>query len=144
MTQSENWPQQCPSVAVVSLKTCQLWRRKYWISAFPPFSHSKIFLQLLIFHFIPSSAFLGFWKALEQDAMSSSVSIVRRRKFLNTCEVWFSCIIISYVSIGNSMICSAIWHKYHEWYFKIVIRNFTSHRRVKFETILKYHKWYLR
>ena len=39
------------------------------------------------------------------------------------------------VSIGNSMICSDIWHKYHEWYFEIVIRNF--------ETIFKYHEWYL-
>ena len=33
------------------------------------------------------------------------------------------------------MICCDIWHKYHEWYFEIVIPNF--------ETILKYHKWYL-
>ena len=41
------------------------------------------------------------------------------------------------ISIGNSMICSDTWHKYHEWYFEIVIRNF------KFETILKYHEWYL-
>ena len=24
------------------------------------------------------------------------------------------------ISIGNSMKCSDIWHKYHEWYFKIV------------------------
>ena len=30
------------------------------------------------------------------------------------------------ISIGDSMICSDIWHKYHEWYLKIVIRNFTS------------------
>ena len=30
------------------------------------------------------------------------------------------------ISIGNSMICSDIWHKYHEWYFEIVLRNFTS------------------
>ena len=30
------------------------------------------------------------------------------------------------VRIGNSMICSDIWHKYHKWYFEIVIRNFTS------------------
>ena len=31
------------------------------------------------------------------------------------------------ICIGNSMInISDIWHKYHEWYFKIVIRNFTS------------------
>ena len=41
------------------------------------------------------------------------------------------------ICIGNSMICSDIWHKYHEWYFGIVIRN------LKFETILKYHEWYL-
>ena len=31
-----------------------------------------------------------------------------------------------FICIGNSMICSDIWHKYHEWYFEIVIRNFTS------------------
>ena len=30
------------------------------------------------------------------------------------------------VCVGNSMICSDIWHIYHEWFFKIVIRNFTS------------------
>ena len=29
------------------------------------------------------------------------------------------------ISVG-SMICSDIWHKYHEWYFEIVLRNFTS------------------
>ena len=29
-------------------------------------------------------------------------------------------------SIENSMISRDIWHKYHEWYFKIVIHNFTS------------------
>jgi len=31
-----------------------------------------------------------------------------------------------YICISNSMICSDIWHKYHEWYFEIVICNFTS------------------
>ena len=30
------------------------------------------------------------------------------------------------ISIGNTMICSDIWHKHHESYFEIVIRNFTS------------------
>ena len=34
--------------------------------------------------------------------------------------------IIVIISIGNSMICSDIWHKYHEWYFEFVIRNFTN------------------
>ena len=29
--------------------------------------------------------------------------------------------------IVNSMICSDIWHKYHKWYFKIIVlHNFTS------------------
>ena len=35
--------------------------------------------------------------------------------------IWWLCI-----CIGYSMICSYIWHKYHEWYFEIVIRNLTS------------------
>ena len=30
------------------------------------------------------------------------------------------------ICIGNSMICSDIWHKYYELYFEIVIRNFMS------------------
>ena len=41
------------------------------------------------------------------------------------------------ICIGNSVICFNIWHKYHEWYFEIVLRN------LKIETILKYQKWYL-
>ena len=47
------------------------------------------------------------------------------------------------VCIGNSMICSDIWHKYHKWYFKIVVGISRAIRRVEFETSLKYHKWYL-
>ena len=43
----------------------------------------------------------------------------------------------SWISTGNSMISSDIWHKYHEGYFKIVRRN------SDFDTILKYHEWYL-
>ena len=30
---------------------------------------------------------------------------------------------INCICIGNSMICSDIWHKYQEWYFKIVLHN---------------------
>ena len=44
-------------------------------------------------------------------------------------------ILSSYVSIGNSMICSDIWHKNYELYFKIFCTFFV---RVKCETILKY------
>ena len=47
------------------------------------------------------------------------------------------------ICIGSSMICSDIWHKYHEWYFEIVIRISRVFRRVKFETTLKYHEWHL-
>ena len=46
------------------------------------------------------------------------------------------------ISTGNSIICSDIWHKYHEGYFEIVIIS-RAVRQVKFETILKYHEWYL-
>ena len=30
------------------------------------------------------------------------------------------------ISLGNRMIGNYIWHKYLEWYFKIVTRPFTS------------------
>ena len=52
-------------------------------------------------------------------------------------------ILIFDICIGNSMISSDIWHKYLEWCFKIVISNSWAVRQVKFETILKYHEWYL-
>ena len=48
------------------------------------------------------------------------------------CELLYSGIerdmyIINFeICIGNSMICSDIWHKYHEWYFEIVIRNYIT------------------
>ena len=51
--------------------------------------------------------------------------------------------ILGQISIGNNMISSDIWHKYYEWYFKIVIVISRAVRRVKFETIWKYHEWYL-
>ena len=41
------------------------------------------------------------------------------------------------------MISSDIWHKYHEWYFKLVIRNFTSRLANKIWDNLKYQEWYL-
>ena len=47
------------------------------------------------------------------------------------------------ICIGNSMICSDIWHKYHEWYLELLYVISRAVRRVKFETILKYHEWYL-
>ena len=28
------------------------------------------------------------------------------------------------------MICSDIWHKYHDWHFEIVLRNLTSRNKV--------------
>ena len=47
------------------------------------------------------------------------------------------------ISIGNNMICSDIWHKYHKWYFEIVIRNVTSRLRqfwnIMSGTYAKYH-----
>ena len=53
--------------------------------------------------------------------------LVGNRSFLNLKPITIKGIVIwLMISIGNSMICSDIWHKYHEWYFKIVLHNFTS------------------
>ena len=51
---------------------------------------------------------------------------------------------LTMIWIGNSMICSDIFHKYHECDIS-KLSNVISRavRRVKFETILKYHEWYL-
>ena len=41
------------------------------------------------------------------------------------------------------MICSDIWNKYHESISKFLHLISRAVKRVKFEAILKYHKWYL-
>ena len=46
-------------------------------------------------------------------------------------------------NIGNSMICSDIWYKYHEDISNLLYVISRAVRRVKFVTILKYHEWYL-
>ena len=37
------------------------------------------------------------------------------------------------------MICSDIWHKYHEWYFEIVIRNLRQFWNITSGIYAKYH-----
>ena len=37
------------------------------------------------------------------------------------------------------MICIDIWHKYHEWCFKIAIRNFRQFRNITSGIYVKYH-----
>ena len=44
-----------------------------------------------------------------------------------------------WISIGNSMIWSDIWHKYHKWYFKIVIRNLRQFWNITSGIYAKYH-----
>ena len=99
--------------------------------------------------------FLSLIKGLKQGVLGI-ISSLLTLSFVQV-SVWDICLVAQpateskttmrtkkcWISISNSMICSDIWHKYHEWYFEIVIRNFTSRRRVKFETILKYHEWYI-
>ena len=43
------------------------------------------------------------------------------------------------ICIGNSMICIDIWHKYHERYFKIVIRNLSQFWNITSGIYAKYH-----
>ena len=57
----------------------------------------------------------------------------RRKLSLSSANILWSCyntINGIFTSVPQNcklcMICSDIWHKYLEWYFKIVIRNFTS------------------
>ena len=46
------------------------------------------------------------------------------------------------ISIGiNNMICSDFQHKYYSYIFQNYVIS-RAVRRVKFETILKYHEWY--
>ena len=45
----------------------------------------------------------------------------------------------AYVRIGNSMIRSDIWHKYHEWYFKIVMHNLRQFWNITSGVYAKYH-----
>ena len=50
-------------------------------------------------------------------------------------------IISDEISIGNSMICSDIWHIYHEWYFEIYYypQKVCSFHTKVFQIKLKYH-----
>ena len=47
--------------------------------------------------------------------------------------------ILDFISVGNSMICSDIWHKYQEWYFEIVIRNLRQFWNITSGIYAKYH-----
>ena len=57
-------------------------------------------------------------------------------QFHSCYKFWFPSVCFTIISIGNSILCSDIWHKYHEWYFTIVIQKSLS-------LSLKYHEWYL-
>ena len=70
--------------------------------------------------------FFTFFKGLRCNNKSSVVT--PKKIFHGRQRKWMSNFTRYVISIGNSMICSDInnWHKYHEWYFEIVILNFTS------------------
>ena len=57
------------------------------------------------------------------------------------CPITYS-VGIMHISIGNSMICSDIWHTTSD-ISKLLYVISQAVRRVKFETIFKYHEWYL-
>ena len=44
-----------------------------------------------------------------------------------------------FVPVGNSMICSDIWHKYHKWYFEIVLHNLRQFWNITSGIYAKYH-----
>ena len=65
------------------------------------------------------------WNSASHEKCSSVKIISRQGRH---CALWGPKQSWSVISIGNRMISSDIWHKYHKWYFKIVIRNFTSRK----------------
>ena len=66
------------------------------------------------------------WKSTSMCETNGSHKHFHNSTWLCLVHSSASMLIWLFISIGNSMICSDIWHKYHEWYFKIVIRNFPS------------------
>ena len=77
---------------------------------------------------IPPSA-MNIWEVLYSDTFMLPLPLPLGKP-IKLASSTSSPFVISHVelqiSVGNSMISSDIWHKYYEWYFKIVIRNFTS------------------
>ena len=80
-----------------------------------PSRHVVLFsvLGLVTWSFIP----------LMSSFITSHLDIIKLGRHLGhseykSCHSW----IYELAKIGNSMICSDISHKYHEWYFKILIR----------------------
>ena len=55
---------------------------------------------------------------LGKDTKNTAEHVIMKKSLFTHARVFHD------ISIGNSMICNDIWHKYHEWYLEIVIRNF--------------------
>ena len=110
---------------------------------FHPGSNGRTNLHVLRFDFVTDSisntlfsqvAFVWLSVLSEPNSISLIVyslsSIISREGSADSYSFVFSTCpnnLPVFICIGNSMICSDIWHKYYEWYFKIVTRNFTSH-----------------
>ena len=86
-------------------------------------------------------------KRLYKNLVTALVQYERVETTINRChdlsrvaERVSPCKIASkWICMGNSMICSDIWHKYHEWYFEIVIRNLRQLRNITSGIYAKYH-----
>ena len=53
--------------------------------------------------------------AKRQNALCIQVVV----QFHSCFKFWFLSVCLTIISIGNSMICSDIWHKYQEWFSKL-------------------------
>ena len=111
--------------------------RQFWNITSSVYARYHVQIMLLFVHTTTRKRFVIF--TCRYFKLSWNTTVLSQSNSWN-----FSCtsiiVVIVMISIGNSMICTDIWHKYHEWYFEIVIQVY---RRVKFETILKDHEWIL-
>ena len=113
-----------------------LWRQRVTVHCYPrmlsarkiyfhKFAHKNVFLRGLY------NRSLKDWSLRKQLIFFPGISMsLGKQDWLFTEGPLIKCLLHPLhrigISLGNSMICSDIWHKYHEWYFKIVIQNFTS------------------
>ena len=96
--------------------------------------HNEVTLRhyyVIFLNLLAESRFHHFFFSTEKYFINSEVSdkikkLANIEKKKGKRQKSSICKIPREISIGNSMISSVICHKYHEWYFKSVIRNFTS------------------
>ena len=95
-------------------------------------SHEEKFLNVTVTLISGQKKLVSWWQFC-------AVKLAKSANYASSTFFFKKLVIIMLISIGNSMICSDIWHKYHEWYFEIVIRNLRQFWNIMSGIYAKYH-----